>query len=282
MNLKLFHSIIGILSFAVCLLFSSCSVDKHSSASESSSDTLDEKTRELKLSVDVDSVMYLIGLVDLHNVDSRILLDLRYASDNNFMHRVLYDTLSTVYLQRDVAEKLKLVQDFLDSLNHGYRLKVYDGVRPVQVQREMWNSLDTIPTSNRGRFVSNPALGSVHNFGAAVDVTIVDEKGNELDMGAGYDDFRKIAFPSLEGQFLASGELSQIQVNNRRLLRRVMRSQGFSNIPSEWWHFNAVSRIQAANKYPMLVTEGGKHRNVQIIYRDSVSILVDRKLDEHQ
>lgn len=206
-----------------------------------------------------------IGLVDIQSIDERILVDLRYASDNNFMGHQLYDTLRQVFVQREVAERLMKVQDYLDSLRPGYRLLIYDGVRPRQVQAEMWKALDSIPLLNRGKFVSNPALGSVHNFGAAVDLTIVDRKGKALDMGAEYDDFRKIAFPSMEAHFLQTGELSQAQVDNRKLLRQVMRSQLFSNIPSEWWHFNAFSRITAAHKYEMLETESGKSRWFKIL-----------------
>ncbi|MDX2360261.1 MAG: M15 family metallopeptidase [Crocinitomicaceae bacterium] len=198
-----------------------------------------------------------IGLVDIQSVDSNILVDLRYASDNNFMDAVLYDTLNQLFLQKDVAERLSKCQSFLDSIHPGYHLLVYDGVRPVQVQQEMWDALDSIPVLNRGKFVSNPALGSVHNFGAAVDLTILDSLLKPLDMGAGYDDFRRIAFPSLEAHFLESGELTQEQWQNRKLLRQVMRFQSFSNIPSEWWHFNAYSRITASHKYQLLRSESG-------------------------
>lgn len=201
-----------------------------------------------------------IGLVDIQSVDKRILVDLRYAGDNNFMGFQLYDTLRQVFLQQEVAERLLRVQDYLDSIRPGYRLLIYDGVRPRQVQVEMWNALDTIPPLNRGKYVSNPVTGSVHNFGAAVDLTIVDARGKELDMGADYDDFRRIAFPSLEAHFLQTGELSQAQVENRKLLRQVMRSQRFSNIPSEWWHFNAYSRRTAAHKFQLLETESGDAR----------------------
>ena len=198
------------------------------------------------------------GLVPISKVDSRIIVDLRYATENNFMGRQLYDTLQEAFLQLEVLERLVKCQDYLDSLKPGYRLKVFDAVRPVQVQSEMWFALDTVPPLNRGKYVSNPALGSVHNFGAAVDITICDEIGNELDMGAGYDDFRPIAFPSKEAHFLKSGELSKVQYENRRLLRSVMRSQRFSNIPSEWWHFNAFSRKVAEKKYRLLYNESGK------------------------
>ncbi|OFZ46442.1 MAG: hypothetical protein A3D92_00575 [Bacteroidetes bacterium RIFCSPHIGHO2_02_FULL_44_7] len=206
-----------------------------------------------------------IGLVDIHRIDPRILVDLRYAGNTNFMHHQLYDTLRQLFVQREVAERLLKAQDYLDSLRPGFRLLIYDGVRPRQVQAEMWKALDSIPVLNRGKFVSNPALGSVHNFGAAVDLTIVDQKGNPLDMGAGYDDFRPIAFPSREAYFLKTGELSRSQVENRKLLRQVMRSQHFSNIPSEWWHFNAFSRIVAAQKFEMLETESGGSRWFRIV-----------------
>lgn len=208
----------------------------------------------------IEARMGEIDLVDVQKYDPRILVDLKYASEDNFMHQILYDTLRFVYLQREVAERLSRVQDALDSLHPGYRLLVYDGVRPRQVQKEMWDALDSIPTIRWGEFVSNPAQGSVHNYGAAVDLTITDASGRPLDMGAAYDEFREIAFPSHEGRFLASGELSKAQVQNRQLLRSIMRSQGFSNIPSEWWHFNACSRVTAAHKYQLLETESGDAR----------------------
>ncbi len=208
-----------------------------------------------------DSIQDLYQSIGLVNVsDSRIIVDLRYTTDNNFMGTVLYDTLDQLMLQSEVSERLSLCQDLLDSLQPGYRLKVFDGVRPLQVQREMWEALDSIPPLNRGKFVSNPIFGSVHNFGTAVDITICDSLGNELDMGAGYDDFRPIAFPSREAHFLKTGELTKEQWENRRLLRRIMRSQRFSNIPSEWWHFNAYSRLTCEAEFEILLDESGNHK----------------------
>ena len=221
----------------------------------------------------IDHVFNLLDLVDITSINSAIRTDLKYATKDNFMGIVLYDTLTKAYLQREVAERLSKCQDFLDSIRPGYALLVFDGVRPQQVQREMWDALDSVPVYRRGKFVSNPSRGSVHNFGAAVDLSIVDAKGYLLDMGAGYDDFRKIAFPQHEAEFLASGELSQQQVNNRKLLRRVMASQKFQNIPSEWWHFNAYSRITASHRYKMLVTESGDTKWFRIqIKKDTTAI----------
>jgi D-alanyl-D-alanine dipeptidase len=209
----------------------------------------------------IDSIVNLnlteLGFVDLRDVDSSIRIDLRYASSNNFMKMILYDSLRTVFLRTDVAERLSRCQGLLDSLKPGHFLLVYDGVRPLEVQKQMWEALDSIPSSERGKFVSNPIFGSVHNFGAAVDLTICDGNGKVLDMGAGYDDFREIAFPSLESKHLKTGELSREQYENRKLLRKVMRSQRFFNIPSEWWHFNAYSRVYCDSLFEPLQYESG-------------------------
>lgn len=213
--------------------------------------------------------MNFIGLVNVQELNDQIHVDLRYATDNNFMHQQLYDTLHCVYLQSEVAIRLSAVQHFLDSLRPGYHLLIYDGVRPVQVQQEMWDALDSVPVLNRGKFVSNPKLGSVHNFGAAVDLTIIDQQGIPLDMGANYDDFRPIAFPSLEAHYLKSGDLTREQYENRKLLRKVMKSQKFSNIPSEWWHFNAWSRVTASHKFQQLLTESGDARWFKVELPDS-------------
>ncbi|MES2555192.1 MAG: M15 family metallopeptidase [Bacteroidota bacterium] len=194
-------------------------------------------------------------LVRVDSYNKNVFWDLKYASTDNFMHRVLYDTLKTVYLQRDVAQRLAKCQDLLTSIDSSLHLLVYDGVRPLAVQWEMWRGLDTIPVAQRVKFVSNPRNGSVHNYGAAVDLTICDADRKPLDMGAGYDDSRKIAYPSLEAQFLASGELTKQQVANRQLLRKVMRSQRFGNIPSEWWHFNAFARVVVKSRYAVVEYE---------------------------
>jgi D-alanyl-D-alanine dipeptidase len=202
-----------------------------------------------------DSLKLVKGLVDIKEIDPSIRVDLKYATSDNFMHKVLYSNLKRALLQKDVALRLAKVQEKLKSIHPNYSLLVYDAARPVSVQQKMWNALDTIPVKERSKFVSNPANRSIHNFGAAIDLTIVDGNGKPLDMGAGYDDIRKIAYPSLESKFLASGELTQKQIDNRKLLRSVMSSEGFRNIPTEWWHFNACSRDEAKRIYKVLMEE---------------------------
>lgn len=195
------------------------------------------------------------NLIDIQKVNSKIQVDLKYASTDNFMHIQLYSELKKAFLQKDVAERLGKCQDFLTKVNPAFHLLVYDAVRPVSTQQKMWDALDTLPFSERTKFVSNPANGSIHNYGAAVDLTICDAEGKPLDMGAGYDDIREIAYPRLESKFLESGELTQEQVENRKLLRKVMATQGFSVIETEWWHFNACSRKEAKKKYAILENE---------------------------
>jgi D-alanyl-D-alanine dipeptidase len=191
--------------------------------------------------------------VDFYN--TAIYWELKYASTDNFMHRKLYDTLKKPFIQIAIARKLAKCQEYLASINSNYHLLIYDALRPLSVQSEMWNALDTIPVNERVKFVSNPANGSVHNYGAAVDITICTSNKTPLDMGAGYDDIRKIAYPSLEKDFLKSGELTLEHIANRQLLRNVMHQQNFRNIPTEWWHFNAAARSTIQRKYHIVSTE---------------------------
>ncbi len=196
-----------------------------------------------------------MNLLDVQSLNKDIEVDLKYSGTDNFMKIKLYDKITNAYLQKDVAERLSRCQAYLTNIYPHLHLLVYDAVRPVSVQQKMWDALDTIPVSDRTKFVSNPANGSIHNYGAAVDLTICDANGTALDMGAGYDDIREIAYPRLEEQFLASGELTKEQVENRKLLRKVMASQKFTNIETEWWHFNACSRVLAKEKYSLMREE---------------------------
>jgi len=192
------------------------------------------------------------SLVDIQSINPTIYIDLKYATEDNFMHKKLYFNIDKVYLQPDVAERLSKCQIYLKKTHPNYSLLVFDGVRPLSVQKSMWDALDSIPPIQRGKFVSNPLNGSVHNYGAAVDLTICDNNKKPLDMGAGYDDIREIAYPSREDYYLKKGILSSTHIKNRKLLRKVMDYQKFRNIPTEWWHFNACSRNEAKKKYKII------------------------------
>lgn len=195
------------------------------------------------------------NLVDIRSLNKSIFVELKYATSDNFMGIVLYDRLKNAYLQKDVAERLSKVQDFLSEIKPGFHLLIYDALRPVSVQQKMWDALDSLPPAQRCKFVSNPKNRSLHNLGAAVDLTIVNQNGEPLDMGAGYDDIRQIAYPSKEKQFLSEGMLSAVHIENRDLLRKVMKSQQFRQLQTEWWHFNACSREEGLLKYKVLLVE---------------------------
>lgn len=208
-------------------------------------DNHQQKTISMDTSA-IERIMIAAGLVNIQIIDSSIHVDVRYATTNNFMGKVLYENYHKVYLQKVVAERLKKAQTYLKSIDSTYSLLVFDGARPRSVQQAMWDAMDSIPVRERIKFLSNPAHGSIHNYGCAVDLTILDLKTGELlDMGAGYDDIRKIAYPRYEAHYLEMGQLTPQQVTHRKLLRKVMRKGGFWVIQTEWWHFNAFSRKKA-------------------------------------
>lgn len=191
------------------------------------------------------------GLIDIQTVRPEIRIDVRYSDTNNFMREDVYGHLNKIYLQPGVAEDLGKCQDALKAIDSTLTLLVYDGVRPRSVQQKMWDILD-LPINEKIKFVSNPKNGSLHNYGAAVDLTIADSTGIPLDMGAGYDDIRKIAYPRHEAAYLDSGMITQTHIDNRNLLRKVMKSGGFWNIQTEWWHFNRYNRTKAKELFDIV------------------------------
>ena len=149
--------------------------------------------------------------------------DVRYATTNNFMHAQLYP-VARVYVRRPAAIALHEIEQEL--AREGLGLKIFDGYRPYRVTVRMWK-----PIRNPD-FVADPAKGSRHNRGAAVDLTLIDLRtGRELPMPTGYDDFTSRARQDFN-------DLSPEVIANRARLREVMKSHGFDPLPSEWWHFD--------------------------------------------
>ncbi|MBM3186444.1 MAG: M15 family metallopeptidase [Bacteroidetes bacterium] len=243
---------IHILAFSIFV--SSCNSSEKSSVDQKKEIT--NKTKRKVSDQKSDSLVIKVNnLIDIQELNSEILVDLKYASSDNFMKTKLYSRLNRAFLQKDVALRLSNCQDYLSRIKPGYKLLIYDAVRPVSVQQIMWDAMDSLPPIERGKYVSNPKNRSLHNIGAAVDLTICNENKTPLDMGASYDDFREIAYPELESKFLKSGELTKQHIENRELLRKVMLKEGFRNIPTEWWHFNACSRKDGLSKYQVLIEE---------------------------
>ena len=161
-------------------------------------------------------------LVDILSINPTIVLDIRYATENNFTHHKLYPVVKCM-LRREPAESLSAVQKELKI--RGLGLKVFDGYRPLSIQKKLWKA---VPDD---RYVANPAKGSRHNRGAAVDLTIVDSLGHELEMPTPFDSFSDKAHCDYM-------KLPKNVLKNRALLERVMERHGFLRMSSEWWHFD--------------------------------------------
>lgn len=200
---------------------------------------------------ETERLLIIAGLVDIGKVDSSIVVDLKYSTNNNFLGVDMYGDFNKCYLQPDVADKLKCAQEILKSEFSFYNLIIFDAARSRSIQQKMWDTID-VPYFERSKYVSNPANGSLHNFGAAVDVSIIDERGIELDMGTAYDYFGELAYPREEERMREEGKLTHIQLLNRKLLRDVMEAAGFMGITTEWWHFNSCYRTEAYEKYAII------------------------------
>ncbi|PAX51075.1 peptidase M15 [Brunnivagina elsteri CCALA 953] len=163
-------------------------------------------------------------LVDIQSINREIILDIKYATNNNFLKQKVYPEPRCV-LRYGTAKKLAQIQENLKQKKLG--LKVYDCYRPLSVQRQMWK---VVPDEN---YVANPTQGSRHNRGAAVDLTLVDGNGQELEMPSQFDEFSGKSRRSYNGGTVRSRQ-------NRQLLEDAMKQQGFTGLVTEWWHFDAA------------------------------------------
>ncbi|MEI6150632.1 MAG: M15 family metallopeptidase [bacterium] len=190
-----------------------------------------------------------MGFVNVRELDPDLMVDLKYSSNDNFMKMDVYGDLKECYLERSVAERLKRAHTSLRQIDSRYRFLIFDGLRPVSVQWIMWKLVKGTPDQ---AYVANPASGTIHNYGADVDLTVAllltDGTVVHLNMGTPYDASIEEAQPRLEPALLKAGRLTQEQVSNRQLLRRAMNAGGFKVLPIEWWHFNAFSLAEAKRR----------------------------------
>jgi D-alanyl-D-alanine dipeptidase len=200
----------------------------------------------------LDSVFKSYDLIDVQSLDSSIKVDLKYADTANFLKLKVYDGLQKAYFPCDVALRVSNAQFYLKQIDANLSLIIFDAARPLHIQQMMWDSLD-LPPDIKYAYLSPPYAISLHNYGCALDVSIIDTKTNQLlDMGSNFDHFGKLSQPVYEWHFLKSGELSQEAHENRKLLRNVMRKAKFYPITSEWWHFNFCNKEFAAAKYKLI------------------------------
>lgn len=190
---------------------------------------------EVRIENEADSNEGLVeieGLVELKQLDNSFIIDLRYATDNNFTGKKIYSQ-AVCLINKKTAEKLIAANNEFREM--GYKIKIFDAYRPFSAQRILWEAAED------KSFVANPNKGSVHNRGAAVDITLVDMDGNEVDMPSGYDEFTNRAR-------IDYMDCTQLQKKNRELLASIMVKHGFKRISNEWWHFDDTN----AKSYPIL------------------------------
>lgn len=181
---------------------------------------------------------------------SGVVHDLRYASTNNFAGRVLYTGLDCAWIRREAAAGLEAAAAWLAQARPGYTLLVLDALRPQRVQEAIWADVAGTPAQD---YFADPVRGSIHSFGMAVDVTLLDAQGRESDMGSGYDEMSLRSHPMLDAEHLALGVLTAAQVAERGWLHAAMARGGFRAIPTEWWHFDHGDRDAVRRDLPRVI-----------------------------
>ena len=213
--------------FLFLLFFSACEEDaKNDSKNNASTNTLTNTIQEIipekeiskPVVFDYDTTKW----KDLQHLDSTIIIDMRYASTNNFVKEKMYDC-SRCFLRPKVAQKI--LEAHLMLQEGGLGLKMLDCFRPRPIQQKLWDKF------KNPLYVTDPAKGSMHNRGAAVDLTIVDAEGNQLDMGTPFDFF------GIEAHH-AYTNLSKEVLANRKLLLETMQAVELHPITTEWWHYS--------------------------------------------
>jgi zinc D-Ala-D-Ala dipeptidase len=178
----------------------------------------------------------------LHNIAH----DLRYADSNNFAGRSLYGALDCAWLRIEAAHGLKAAAAWLALHHPGWRLLVLDALRPQRVQEAIWRDVVGTPMA---AYFADPARGSIHSYGMAVDVTLIDARGVEADMGTAFDEMTELSHPALHAEHLASGALAPAQVHTRERLAVAMAHGGFAGISTEWWHFDHGDRQRVRREF---------------------------------
>lgn len=162
--------------------------------------------------------------VNIKDFNGNFMLDMKYATTDNFLKTKVYDCASC-YL------RFKTVRSLIAANNEfklkGFSIKIFDCYRPIDVQKEMWK---LVPDAN---YVADPKKGSIHNRGGAVDITLIDKNGIELDMGTTFDFFGPESSHNYE-------KVSEEVKKNRAYLKQVMLKNNFKSFDSEWWHYNLI------------------------------------------
>lgn len=225
---------IYICASCLIMVFASCKNEKSVNQSiNNPPETTEESKEKLKedtMAKEILESRFIApeGWIELTDQTPGFVTDIRYATENNFVKSVMYDC-GKCFLRQEAAEALHLVAAELSKKDLG--IKLFDCYRPAPVQQKLW---DKVPNAS---YVTPPWKGSQHNRGVAVDLTIVDVEGNQLDMGTAFDYFGEEAHHTYTGH---SSEIHQ----NRILLKTLMEQYGFASIRTEWWHYS-IKKLQS-------------------------------------
>lgn len=191
-----------------------------------------------------------LGFVDIQKKDPSIEVEMMYAKADNFVGVAMYEDLNIAYLHPLAATSLVKAHQELKRRCPKCRFIVYDATRPMHVQQTMWNK---VKGTSKAKYVSNPANGGgLHNYGMAVDISILGSNGKPLSMGTKVDHLGYEAHIDQEQELVSKGIITAQERKNRQLLREVMIYGGFKPLKSEWWHFNRIYRPEARKNYKVV------------------------------
>ncbi|MEO1448879.1 MAG: M15 family metallopeptidase [Bacteroidota bacterium] len=247
--LSVFGGIILLLTLFAC----SATAEKSSAAMEGALDSMAVEPEAMAEEIEVVEVLpptrdtselehTLIaqGLVDAAVLDSSLIVKMKYSTEDNFLGRDVYGDYDRCYLQPPVAKRLVKGHAWLKENHPRLRYILFDCVRPRSVQYQMW---EIVKGTDQQNYVAPPGGGgSMHNYGAAVDMGLIHLDTGLVDMGTPFDYFGRLAQPRHENSYVKKGRLTQEQVENRRIMRASLLEAGFHGILSEWWHFVGFPR----------------------------------------
>ncbi|WP_026730167.1 M15 family metallopeptidase [Flavobacterium denitrificans] len=166
--------------------------------------------------------------VNLKDFSKDFIYDMKYATEDNFLKAKVYDCAECVLRLKTVKALIAANNDFKKK---GFKIKLYDCYRPLSIQKRMWTIV------SNPKYVADPKKGSIHNRGGAVDISIVDANGKEVDMGTPFDFFGIEASHDYQS-------LSKEVKTNRKFLKKIMIKNGFNSFDSEWWHYNLKAGLK--------------------------------------
>ena len=166
--------------------------------------------------------------VNLKEYSQDFIYDMKYATEDNFLKAKVYDCPECLLRLKTVKALVEANKDFMKK---GFKIKLFDCYRPLSIQNKMW---EIVPNP---KYVADPKKGSIHNRGGAVDITLVDINGKELDMGTPFDFF------GIQASH-AFSKLSKEVKSNRKFLKKIMIKNGFNSFDSEWWHYNLKTGLK--------------------------------------